>query len=122
MDKENKVVAMDKVRKLEFEYNGRNYCLEYTPDSIKEMEAGGFRINEVMDMPQTRIEQLWTGAFLAHERRVSHTVQMEMYKVMKSRKLLYTLMSMYNNTLSNLLPDDEGDEDYMGEVKWRALP
>lgn len=110
------------MNKIEFDYNDRHYCLEYTPATIKIMEASGFSMSDFTEKPQTRIEQLWFGAFLAHERNVSDTVKKALYDEMKSKKLLTTLVTMYNNVLSNLLPDvDDADEDeYVGNVKWTA--
>lgn len=115
---------MSEINKIEFDYNGRHYRLEYTPATIKMMEASGFTMNDFTDKPQTRIEQLWAGAFLAHERNVSNTVIKSMYDEMKSKKLLTALVTMYNNVLSNLLPDvGEDDEDeYVGNVNWTATP
>ena len=113
---------MSNVNQINFDYNGKHYCLEYTPATIKVMEASGFSMNDFTDKPQTRIEQLWMGAFLAHERNVSDTVKRKLYEEMKSKKLLSALVTMYNNVLSNLLPDvDEDDEDeYVGNVEWTA--
>lgn len=106
---------IQKVNAIEFEYEGKHYCLEYTPDTIKTMEANGFNINEIGDKPATRIEQLWAGAFLANHRRVSNTVIMALFKKMKDReKLLRKLTEMYNGALEYLLPD----EDDEGNVEW----
>jgi hypothetical protein len=109
---------IQKVNQINFEYNGKAYCLEYTPDTIKQMEASGFNINEIGDMPATRIEQLWTGAFLAHHRRAvgDGTAKKPLMKMQKREDLLTTLTKMYNNSLEYLLPD-EGDE---GNVDWTA--
>lgn len=103
---------------INFEYNGKKYCLEYTPESVKQMEASGFNINDMSDKPATRIEQLWTGAFLANHRRgISNNVMNEMYKKMKNKEvLLQKLSEMYSNTLNYLLPD----EDDEGNVDWTA--
>lgn len=113
---------MANVNQINFDYNGKHYCLEYTPATIKMMEASGFTMNDFIDKPQTRIEQLWDGAFLAHERNISATVRKQLYDEMKSKKLLTALATMYNNVLSNLLPDvGEDDEDeYVGNVNWTA--
>lgn len=104
---------------INFDYNGKHYCLEYTPDSVKQMEASGFNINDLGDKPATRIEQLWQGAFLAnHRRNTSNTVIKELYGKMKDKELLLQKLSeMYNNALKYLLPDDEDDE---GNVEWTA--
>ena len=103
-----------KPNQINFKYNDKSYCLEYTRETVKQMEASGFKIGDIGDMPATRIEQLWAGAFLAHERMVSNTVIEKMYKEMKNKeKLLQKLTEMYNATLSYLM-DDEGN------VEWTA--
>lgn len=111
-------MANKNVNQINFDYNGKHYCLEYTPDSVKQMEAMGFNINDVGDKPATRIEQLWAGAFIAnHRRNTSNTVIKELYKQMKDKeKLLSVLSEMYNNALSYLMPD----EDDEGNVDWTA--
>ena len=110
---------MDKINQINFDYLGNHYCLEYTPDSIKQMEASGFNINDIGDRPATRIEQLWAGAFLANHKRVSNTVIKELYGKMKDPEgLLSTLTQMYNNALYYLMPDEEDQ----GNVEWTATP
>ncbi len=107
------------VNQINFDYNGKHYCLEYTRDTVKQMEASGFNINDMGDKPATRIEQLWAGAFLANHRKVSNSIIKELYGKMKDKeKLLHSLSEMYNNTLSYLLPDAEEDDE--GNVDWTA--
>lgn len=117
MKGDKKMSDIKKANMIVFEYNDKHYCLEYTPESIKTMEAAGFNINEIGDKPATRIEQLWRGAFLANHRRVSDTVVKELYHKMKDKEaLLKKLSEMYNNALEYLLPD----EDDEGNVEWTA--
>ena len=109
---------IQKVNQINFEYKGKSYCLEYTPATIKQMEANGFNINDIGDKPATRIEQLWTGAFLAHHRKaVGDGLPMNLLKEMKNREdLLTTLTRMYNNSLEYLAPGEEDE----GNVEWTA--
>lgn len=109
---------IQKTNKIEFEYNGKAYCLEYTPDTIKRMEANGFKINEIGDMPATRLEQLWAGAFLAHHRKAvgDGTAEKLLGRMQRREELMKKLVEMYNNTLEYLLPD----EDDEGNVDWTA--
>lgn len=101
---------------LKFTYNDKEYCLEYTRETIKQMEAAGFKTSDIGELPATRIEQLWAGAFLAHERMVSNTVIEKMYKQMKNKEqLLQKLTEMYNSALTYLM-DDEGN------VEWTVTP
>ena len=101
---------------MKFTYNDKEYCLEYTRETIKQMEAAGFKTSDIGELPATRIEQLWAGAFLAHERMVSNTVIEKMYKQMKNKEqLLQKLTEMYNSALTYLM-DDEGN------VEWTVTP
>lgn len=110
---------MERINQINFDYLDKHYCLEYTPESIKQMEASGFNINDIGDRPATRIEQLWAGAFLANHKRVSTTVIKDLYSKMGDKEgLLKNLTEMYNNALSYLMPD----EDESGNVKWTANP
>lgn len=103
------------VNQINFDYDGKHYCLEYNRDSVRQMEAAGFTTNDIEQKPQTRVEQLWTGAFLANHKRVSNTVIKELYGKMKDKDaLLKKLAEMYNATLDYLLDDDEGN------VEWTA--
>lgn len=108
---------INSVNQINFDYDGKHYCLEYTRDTVKQMEAGGFTLNDLSDKPATRIEQLWAGAFLAHERRTSNAVIRELYSKMKDKELLLKkLTEMYNNALNYLVPA----EDDEGNVEWTA--
>lgn len=107
------------VNQINFDYNGKHYCLEYTRDTVKMMEGAGFTINDIDSKPATRIEQLWAGAFMANHRKVSNTIVKELYGKMKDKDaLLKKLAEMYNATLDYLLPDK--DEDDEGNVEWTA--
>lgn len=106
------------VNQINFDYNGKHYCLEYTRDTVKQMEAAGFNINDVGDKPATRVEQLWAGAFLANNRKTSQNIIKELFDKMKNKdQLIEKLTEMYASTLSYLLPDDEEDA---GNVEWTA--
>lgn len=106
------------ISQINFDYNGKHYCLEYTPDTVKQMEAGGFSISDVDMRPATRIEQLWAGAFLANHRKTSTTIVIELFHKMGDKeKLLEALSTMYSNTMNYLLEDN--DE---GNVSWTATP
>ena len=108
---------MANVNQINFDYNGKHYCLEYTPETIKRMEAAGFTLNDFGDHPATRTEQLWAGSFMANCSKVSSNVIKELYGKMKDKEsLVSSLIEMYNNTLSYLM-DPEDDE---GNVEWTA--
>lgn len=107
------------VSQINFDYNGKHYCLEYTRNTVKAMEAGGFNPNDIAEKPALRLEQLWAGAFLANHRNVSNTVVEKLYDQMKNKsKLLETLRAMIAETYDSLIPDEEGEDE--GNVEWTA--
>lgn len=106
------------VSQINFDYNGKHYCLEYTRESVKIMEAGGFNPGDIAEKPAIRSEQLWAGAFLAHHRNVSNTVVMKLYDQMtRKSELLEALRSMLADTYESLLSENEEDS---GNVEWVA--
>lgn len=109
---------MNEVNKIEFDFSGKHYILEYTPASIDTMENWNFDINDIDKKPKTRIEQLWNGAMLAHHRKaVGDGKSMEIYKEIKDKEgILAALANMYKNALAYLMDDDEGN------VEWTATP
>ena len=102
---------------INFDYNGKHYCLEYTRESVKMMEANGFSLQDFTDKPATRVEQLWAGAFMSNHRKEKNAIVREIYSKMKDKEtLIQKLIEMYNNTLNYLVPD----EDDEGNVEWTA--
>ena len=106
------------INKIEFNYDGKHYILEYTPNSISVMEGWDFDISDIDKKMKTRVEQLWNGALLEHHRKVvGDGKSMDIYKAIKDKEgILTSLAVMYKNALSYLTDDDEGN------VEWTATP
>ena len=108
------------VSQINFDYNGKHYCLEYTRESVKTMESWGFNPNDVADKPAIRLEQLWQGAFLANHRTISNNVVTKLYDQMKNKgALMDALREMITETYMTLLPDS--DEEDQGNVEWTTV-
>ncbi len=54
-----------------FDHKGTQYTLEFTRDSIKQMERTGFSLDVAQTQPMTSLLTLFKGAFIAHH-PVSH--------------------------------------------------
>lgn len=105
---------------LKFKGNdGREYTLEFTRDSIRSMERGGFVISEIDSKPMTVLPRLFSGAFLAHHKFVKQETIDEIYAKLKHKsELIEKLAEMYNETIESLVEEpDEGDE---GNIEWEA--
>ena len=57
-------------KQLNFEFDGRDYTLEFTRRTVTEMERKGFVVSDVERKPMTTLPTLFEGAFLAHHRGV----------------------------------------------------
>lgn len=101
-------------KQLTFEYNGTPYVLEYTRDTVKQMEKNGFVASDIDVKPMTVLPALFEGAFLAHHRFIKKELVNEIYgKLHDKEHLIESLAEMYNEPISALL-----DEPEEGNLQW----
>ena len=111
-------MAEKNVNQINFDYNGKHYCLEYTREAVKRMEAAGFKPCESGVTPLIELDMLWAGAFYKNHRKESSRVIEAILDKMKDKdKLLEALRTMVAETYNSLM-DDEGDEGNV--VEWTA--
>jgi hypothetical protein len=98
------------VNPIRFEYEGKEYTLEFTRESVKQLERSGFDINNINSKLMTTIPQLFAGAFLAHHRFIKQDKIDEMFnKFTNKSALLERLADLYKAPFESLL-EDEVDE------------
>ena len=99
-----------------FTYEGKDYTLEFTRRTIKQMEDEGFVAKNIDDRPMTLLPALFAGAFKAHHRFVKQDVIDEIYSNMPNNdKLIEKLAEMYNEPILALM---EEPEDSAKNVDW----
>lgn len=104
-------------KRISFNYKGKDYTLEFTRRSVKEMEARGFNASELETKPMTTLSLLFSGAFLAHHRYESQDTIDTIYDGFSNKKeMLAKLVEMYNDTLDPLA--DDQDEADGGNISW----
>jgi hypothetical protein len=105
-------------KQIRFEYDGKEYTLEFTRKSIETMERQGFVASDMVDKPMTTLPALFAGAFLAHHRYIKKELVDEIYSKMTNKQdLLSKLAEMYNEPIQALM---EEPEDAVGNVNWEA--
>ncbi len=72
----------DKTR-IEFDYGGKHYKLEYTANSLKKLERAGVKFNKIEDMVFTAPEVLFRGAFYANHPAEKEQTIREIYNSLK---------------------------------------
>lgn len=103
---------------LQFEYKGKQYTLEFTKRTVRELEGRGFVAGDVETKPMSTLPLLFAGAFLAHHRFEKQEVIDEIFAAMTNKEDLITrLAEMYNEPIRALIDEPEGDE---GNVNWTA--
>lgn len=105
-------------KQIIFSHDGRDYTLEFTRRTIKQMEDEGFVARNIDDRPMTLLPALFAGAFKAHHRFVKQEVIDEIYAHMPNKdKLIEKLSEMYNEPIISLM---EEPEDAGKNVDWMA--
>lgn len=105
-------------KQLRFEYNDKEYVLEFTRKTVTEMEKKGFVAAEVETKPMSTLPALFEGAFLAHHRFEKKEVINEIYSNMTDKEgLIGKLAEMYNEPIMALIEEPEEDTK---NVKWTA--
>ena len=106
-------------KKIEINYNGVDYTLEYNRGAIQYMEKSGLNISELETKPMTMIDILWRGAFWKNHRREKPEIIEEIYDGIKNKSDLNGALSeMFVETYSALIGDSD-EEDNSKNIEWK---
>lgn len=100
-------------KQIKFEHKGKEYTLEYTRESVKQMEREGFVASDIVNKPMLTLPKLFAGAFKAHHRFDVKQKQIdEMFDLFTNKgALIEKLAEMYHEPMETLMDDvtDEGN-------------
>ena len=96
-------------KQIVFTYEDKEYTLEFTRRTVKQMEDEGFVAQDIDRKPMTLLPALFAGAFKAHHRFVKQDVIDKIYSGMAE---------MYNDPIVTLM--EEPDEKAVKNVSWEA--
>jgi len=103
--------------KLQFNYDDKDYVLEYNRASLKEFERDGYVLNDVATKPVTYIPVLFTYAFKKNHKNVKQSTIDEIYESMDDKQgLLEALMEMVGEAMNSLF-----DTTSKNVIKWKKL-
>ena len=107
-------------KQLNFEYKDKEYTLEYTRESVKQMEREGFKGEDVVNKPMLTLPRLFAGAFKAHHKfDTKQKVIDEIFELFTNKQaLVEKLAEMYMEPMETLLDDDNIDQG--NAIKWEA--
>ncbi len=103
--------------KITVTYQDKDYILEYSRATAKQVEDNGFILDQLTDKPATMIPLLVYGAFAKHNRGIKRALVDEIYenligKVGKDGEegFINILAEMYAETISTLTDETAVDE------------
>lgn len=105
-------------KQLNFEYKNKEYTLEYTRETVKQMEREGFVANDIITKPMNTLPKLFAGAFKSHHKYDVKQKQIdEMFDLFTNKEaLIEKLAEMYHEPFEALMDDvDEGNA-----ITWEA--
>ena len=99
-------------KQIVFEYKDKEYTLEYTRESVKQMEREGFKGEDILNKPMLTLPKLFAGAFKAHHKFDAKQKQIdEMFELFTNKQaLVEKLAEMYSEPIETLMDDDNIDK------------
>ena len=106
-------------KNIVFTHNNKEYTLEYTRESVKQMEREGFVSEEVLTKPMLTLPRLFAGAFKAnHKYDVKQKQIEEMFDLFTNKQaLIEKLAEMYAEPMETLMSDTS---DSGNAISWEA--
>ena len=99
-------------KQINFEYKNKEYTLEFTRESVKQMEREGFVAGDILTKPMLTLPKLFAGAFKAHHRFDIKQKQIdEIFELFTNKQaLVEKLAEMYAEPMETLMDNDSVDE------------
>lgn len=104
-------------KKIEFNYNGKDYVLEYNRKSIEYIERQGFSISQLAEKPMLMLPMAFTGLFFKNHKNTRQSEIDEIYDNFKDKDMLInTIAEMLNEAYSSLQDDNKE-----GNIDWKVV-
>lgn len=101
--------------KINIVYKDKEYILEYSRASIKQMEQTGFVLDKIAEQPMTMIPMLVYGAFAMHHKGIKRNLTDEIFDHITNKfgdggdGFVQALLEMYAETLNTLTGNPVSD-------------
>ena len=102
--------------KINIEYNGNDYTLEFTRNAVKQMEQQGFVLDKIAEQPMTMVPMLVYGAFAKNHKGIKRSLVDEIYEHISDKigdgdnGFIHALLEMYAETVNALTDNESVDE------------
>lgn len=102
--------------KITIEYQKKEYVLEYSRNTVKQMEQQGFVLDKIAEQPMTMVPMLVYGAFVKNNKGIKRALVDEIYEHVADKigdgdnGFIHALLEMYAETVNTLTDNEEIDE------------
>lgn len=102
--------------KITVTYKQQDYVLEYNRTAVKRMEANGFSLDKLGDMPGTMVPLLVYGAFMKNHRGLKPELMDEIFDNLANKDgdgentFIKCLLEMYAETVNSMIDSEPADE------------
>ena len=105
-------------KQIVFEWDGKEYTLEFNKKTVRDLERDGFVAGQVSDKPMTMFPMLLHGAFQMHHRKLKESIIDEIYEAIPDKEgFIQALVELYNAPLEALMDEPE-TEDTSKKIEW----
>ena len=97
-------------------YQNVDYVLEYSRNSVKQMEQQGFVLDKISEQPMTQVPMLVYGAFMKNNKGIKRSLVDEIYEHISDKigdgdnGFIHALLEMYAETVNTLTDNNSVDE------------
>lgn len=106
------------MREVRFDYEGKDYVLAFTRESVKEMENAGFDFEEAKGKVLNTCEKLFYGAFAVYHRGIKRKLVDEIWANMDNKEaLVEELIEMVSETVENYM---KCEADNPKKISWEV--
>ena len=103
-------------KQITFEFEKKQYTLEYTLRTAGQANEDGFILDQLGDKPALMIPKLVYWAFVRHNRGITRKQTEEIYEWIKDKNGFITALAEMYAEACNALVD--GDENDAGNANW----
>jgi hypothetical protein len=105
-------------KNIKFNFEGKEYVLEFNRKAIEMMEKRGFIAEDAIKTPLTSLPVLFNGAFQTHHKGITLETTNKMLDNLKDTTgLISKLTEMYNEPILALI-DDTDEKNIEWEANW----
>lgn len=99
------------MKQITFTFEDKEYTLEFTKNTVRQMERRGFVAEDMATKPMTVIPDLFAGAFLSKHPQLKREKIDKIFEAMGDKqRLIRALTDMYAETIEGLIDEvDEGN-------------